>query len=195
MEQPSESPASAARAEKPVLLAEDNTAEDNTAEDNTAEDNTAEDNTAEDNTAEDNAAGATALAREISKWMDGRFIDPILGFLLPGVGDVLSSGVGLVTVYAAIQERIPKVVIARMLLNLALDSILGSIPLLGNVIDFFYRAHRRNLELLEERRVSKKSTPGDWIILIGAAFAFLLSIVVPLYAGYLAVQWIVRTLF
>jgi hypothetical protein len=67
------------------------------------------------------------------------------------------------------------VVIARMLLNLAGDALLGFIPLVGDVFDFGFKANQRNLDLLENRVEAHggRATPKDWFILIGAVLAFL----------------------
>jgi uncharacterized protein DUF4112 len=86
------------------------------------------------------------LAERLSYWMDRRYVDPILGLVLPGAGDAIGAGIGLLGIYAAYKLRAHPIVIARMLLNLAIDSLLGSIPVLGVVIDFVFRANTRNLD-------------------------------------------------
>src|SRR5690242_827804 len=58
------------------------------------------------------------LAERIAYWMDRRYIDPVLGFLLPGAGDAIGAGIGLLGVYAAFRMRAHPVVIARMLVHL-----------------------------------------------------------------------------
>lgn len=81
---------------------------------------------------------------------DIRFgIDPIIG-LIPGIGDWLGGAVSLYfLVYAAILEaRVP--VLLRMLLNILLDVVIGTIPLLGDVFDVSWKANLRNAELLED---------------------------------------------
>lgn len=125
--------------------------------------------------------GPLEVAEKLAYWMDRRYVDPILGFLLPGAGDVIGAGLGLWGVYAAVRLRAHPLVIARMLINLAVDSVLGSIPLLGAVIDFFYRAHSRNLALLRARDV-RAPRPSDYLVVSGAALLFLLALSVPLLA-------------
>ena len=76
-------------------------------------------------------------------------LDPILG-LVPGIGDfvalVLSGGI---LVMAARYGASRKLLIL-MALNALLDAIIGSIPIIGQVIDFFFKANKRNVRLLEK---------------------------------------------
>jgi hypothetical protein len=94
---------------------------------------------------------ALRAADWLARWMDGRFVDPLIGFLLPGVGDLLSSALGLYPVVLAWRRRAPKALLARMILNLAADAAGGSIPIIGDVWDFVFRAHARNHALLRAR--------------------------------------------
>src|SRR6187397_1008658 len=94
---------------------------------------------------------ALEAAETLARWLDRRFVDPVLGLLLPGVGDLLSSALGLYPVFLAWQRGAPKSLLARMLLNLAADAAGGAIPVLGDVWDFLFRAHARNLALLRAR--------------------------------------------
>src|SRR5262245_65529958 len=94
---------------------------------------------------------ALEAASTLARWLDQRFLDPLLGLLLPGVGDLLGAALGLYPVLLAWQRRAPKTLLARMLLNLAADAAGGAIPVLGDVWDFLFRAHARNLDLLRAR--------------------------------------------
>ena len=84
--------------------------------------------------------GAIEAATTLAHWLDHRFVDPLLGLLLPGVGDLLGAALGLYPVLLAWQRRAPKVLLARMILNLAADAAGGAIPVLGG--DFLPRARR-----------------------------------------------------
>lgn len=119
--------------------------------------------------------------RRLAELMDRRFLDPILGLLLPGLGDTLGSLIGLYGVVVAWRARVHPVVLSRMLLNLGVDALLGAFPVLGVVFDFFYRAHLRNYQLLFERAPSGDPTAKDYWIVFGAlALLFFFSVVVPL---------------
>ena len=125
------------------------------------------------------AAREMELLERIAYWMDRRYVDPLLALLLPGVGDVLGAMVGLLTVAVAVRMRAHPALIARMLIHLAADALLGSIPLVGPGIDFFYRAHTKNLELLRQRDVWTART-SDWLVVSGAGVLFLIALSVPI---------------
>jgi hypothetical protein len=132
-----------------------------------------------------------ALAERLAYWMDRRYVDPILGLLLPGAGDAIGAGIGLLGVFAAFRMGAHPVIIARMLINLAADSLLGAIPILGAIADFFYKAHSRNLALLRERDL-RRPRPSDWLIVAAAATLFVGALLLPIVLiGWLA-AWLLR---
>ncbi|MDB4981135.1 MAG: hypothetical protein JWM82_1887 [Myxococcales bacterium] len=125
---------------------------------------------------------ALAAAVVLARWLDGRFLDPVLGLVLPGVGDLLSSALGVYPVLLAWRRRAPKALLARMLLNLAVDALGGSIPLIGDIWDFFFRAHTRNLALLQARAdgAQIQARRSDTLVLVGAAAACVAALAVPI---------------
>ena len=120
-------------------------------------------------------------------------LDPILGLLLPELGDALTATVSLTLLGVAFRERVPKLVLGRMLVNIALDALLGAIPLLGDVFDFAFRANDRNLALIERHRgdPSLPATLGDRLVVFGAGLVALLLLAVPLVLGALLLRWLV----
>ena len=113
--------------------------------------------------------------RAAARILDHYLLDPILGLVIPGGGDVLGSLLGVYTVVIAARRKVSPVVIARMLMNLAVDAIVGFIPLLGDLFDFGFKENQRNVALLTERvETGGRATRRDWAIVIGAALAYLL---------------------
>jgi hypothetical protein len=120
-------------------------------------------------------------ARQLARWTDRRFLDPLLGFVLPGAGDVVGGAVGLWIVGVAVKKKLPPVVVARMLLNLALDSVVGLVPVAGDLFDIVHRANSKNLALLEDRSaVPARRRGGDWLVVLGAAAVFVAALAVPI---------------
>jgi len=105
---------------------------------------------------------ALVAAETLARWMDDRFLDPLLGLVLPGVGDLLGSLLGLYPVLLADRRRAPKALLARMLLNLAADAAGGAIPIIGDIWDFMFKANARNLDLLRARSAADRQVRGHW---------------------------------
>jgi hypothetical protein len=121
--------------------------------------------------------------RQLVRLMDGAFVvpgtgiklglDPIIGFFLPGLGDVLTAIPALLLLTLAVQRGVPTVIVLRMLLNIATDALLGAIPILGDVFDVVYRANEKNLALLEAHAGAMRSPrPADYAI-VALAIALL----------------------
>jgi hypothetical protein len=90
-------------------------------------------------------------AAVFTRWADRRLLDPLLGVFLPGFGDIAGSIAGLYLVALAAKRNAPRGLLARMVVNLALDCVVGALPIVGDVADIFFRANQRNLRLLRQR--------------------------------------------
>jgi hypothetical protein len=121
-----------------------------------------------------------AMAERLARWTDGAMLDPIAGFFIPGLGDVLGAAVGLYVVKVAVQKKLPAVVIARMLVNLGIDTGIGMIPLAGDLFDFAFKANRKNVDLLRARHAGGRSRPADWLMVGGAGLLLVAALAAPI---------------
>jgi len=119
--------------------------------------------------------------RTITRVLDHYLVDPLLGLVLPGVGDLIGSVLGLYLVAVAVRRRTSPVVIARMLLNLAIDAGMGLVPIAGDIADFAFKANERNLALLTDRSPGGRATARDWLVVGGAALLFIAVISLAIY--------------
>jgi hypothetical protein len=97
--------------------------------------------------------------RFLARIMDEQFIvpgtnvrfgwDSILG-LFPGLGDAITSAISLLIVHHAWQTGASRIVLARMLANIGVDFLIGAVPLVGDALDFAWKANRKNARLLEQ---------------------------------------------
>lgn len=134
-------------------------------------------------------------ARTVAKVLDNYLVDPLVGLLLPGVGDIATSMAGLYTVGLALSRRLSPVIIARMLLNLALDAILGAVPLIGDLFDLAHRANTKNVALLEQRAgMGGRATARDWAMVVGAFAVFVAAVGGAIYVGYRVVSAVANAL-
>ena len=110
-------------------------------------------------------------------------IDALIGFV-PVVGDLVSGSIGLYIVWRGSRLGLPRVVIARMLANSAIDFAVGAIPFVGDAFDLWFKANTRNLALMRRHlERPNASTTDEWLGLFG--FAALLIIVVVLLGWFL----------
>lgn len=75
-------------------------------------------------------------------------LDGLLG-LIPGVGDLIGSGLSSLILFKAYKQNVPKVVLARMMLNIVIDTLVGAIPVVGDLFDFIWKANVMNSKLLD----------------------------------------------
>ena len=94
-------------------------------------------------------------------------LDPIIG-LVPVVGDVISAVAGGWIILEAARFGIPRIVVARMVVNLVVDLAIGAIPFLGDVFDFFSRSNSANLALFRRHALdANASTRGQQAFFVG----------------------------
>ncbi|WP_284380986.1 DUF4112 domain-containing protein [Litoribrevibacter albus] len=82
-------------------------------------------------------------------------LDFLIG-LVPVVGDVLTGLLSLWLIKESLRYQLPKRIYIKMVLNVLLDVLVGSIPLLGDFFDLMFKANRRNLKLVIEHLESSK---------------------------------------
>lgn len=113
----------------------------------------------------------------VTKLMDNQFrlpgtnwrfgLDPILG-LFPVVGDLASFGVSAMLILTMARYGASGKMVTLMLFNVALDALFGSIPILGNIFDFAFKANERNVRMLRAHYEEGKYQGSGKNIIIGA---------------------------
>lgn len=76
-------------------------------------------------------------------------IDPLIG-LIPGAGDIVGTALSAYIVVEAARLGIPKAILGRMVRNIVIESVFGSVPIIGDMFDFAWKANMKNVDLLEE---------------------------------------------
>jgi hypothetical protein len=106
---------------------------------------------------------------------DIRFgLDSIIG-LIPGLGDVSGAVLSGYIVLASARLGVPPSVVSRMILNVLVDTAIGTVPVIGDVFDVAWRANIRNADLLEKHAASPAATTrSSRAIIIGAVVALIL---------------------
>src|ERR1700733_3082919 len=118
-------------------------------------------------------------------------LDGIMG-VVPGIGDILGGIASCIIIIAAWMRGVSYVTVTRMVANVAIEVVVGSIPILGDMFDIAWRANRRNYALLvgsvDEPR---KHTIQSWFFLGGLCIILMALVLLPL----LLLTWVFDGLF
>ena len=94
-------------------------------------------------------------------------INPIIGFI-PIVGDQIDAVISTSVLFRSVKHHLPKIVLARMGLNVLLNAFFQGIPVVGDSITFIFKANQRNYQLLQKYAgQGKPPTRADWIFVFG----------------------------
>ena len=117
-------------------------------------------------------------------------LDPLIG-LIPGIGDVITGLASFLIIFAGWQRGLPRVTILRMTTNVAIDTLLGSVPVLGDVFDAAWKSNRMNLKLLQRpatENARRKNTLIDGLFLGALALALLVLAACPFVVIWLLLR-------
>jgi hypothetical protein len=135
----------------------------------------------------------------IAKLMDAQFsipgtnfrfgLDGIIG-LIPGAGDLSTFAVSgyLLTIMA--RNGASGFVLARMVLNVLIDAIIGMIPILGDIFDLAFKANMRNLKLMKEHYVEGRHRGGAWKIVVPVLLVLFLIVAAIVWGTYKLLAWL-----
>jgi hypothetical protein len=94
-------------------------------------------------------------------------LDPLLG-LIPGIGDAIANLLGTIILGLATRLQVPRIVLARMSLNLLINGTVGAVPIVGDLFSVWFRSHARNAVLLREAAMDpERETRRDWFYVAG----------------------------
>ncbi|HVW77162.1 MAG TPA: DUF4112 domain-containing protein [Alloacidobacterium sp.] len=117
-------------------------------------------------------------------------LDGIIG-LVPWAGDVLAGLASCILIVAAWFRGVPYVTLARMVVNLGIDVVVGSIPLVGDAFDIAWKANRRNYALMTRHlRQPHKHTWKDWIFLLLLGMCMAAIFMIPLILLIWFAEWL-----
>ncbi|MFP4119908.1 DUF4112 domain-containing protein [Coleofasciculus sp.] len=105
-------------------------------------------------------------------------LDPVLG-LLPGAGDFLGTAFSAYIVLEAARIGIPRSLLGQMVINILLDTVIGSVPVVGDIADATWKANAKNIELLEtywDSPQPEKQT--DWFFLVWLLLGLLIAVTI-----------------
>jgi hypothetical protein len=121
-------------------------------------------------------------------------IDPLLG-LIPGAGDAAGGLLAMTPMFMASRLGAPNSVLIRMAVNIAVDALLGAVPLLGDLFDAGWKANSRNVDLLERFVDSPRVVQrGSRLLLVLLTVLLALLIFGTILSVVFLIRWIVGML-
>jgi len=123
--------------------------------------------------------------------LDDLFRVPILGWrfgldalvgLIPGIGDTGTALASFYILVSAVRHGVPKITLLRMGMNIGFDYLLGSLPVVGDVADVFWKSNQKNIALLRKRATisaeeARAGRLSDWIF-VGGIIAVLIALLI-----------------
>ena len=113
----------------------------------------------------------------IGPWKIG--LDGLVG-LIPGIGDMAGAAVSAVIILGAAQRGIERSAVVRMVINVAIDAFVGSLPLFGDIFDFAYKSNMRNIQIYREALRGERRAIKDWAFIVLVALVLLVIFLLPL---------------
>ena len=135
----------------------------------------------------------------IAKLMDAQFtvpgtnfrfgLDGIIG-LIPGAGDISTFAVSAYLLAIMARNGASGYVMARMVLNVVIDAVVGMIPIVGDLFDIVFKANMRNLKLMKEHYVEGRHKGGAWKILVPVLVLLLIVVGGIIWGSYTLFAWL-----
>jgi hypothetical protein len=106
-------------------------------------------------------------------------LDALIG-LIPGIGDTGTALASFYILASAVRHGVPKITLLRMGLNIGFDYLLGSLPVVGDVADVFWKSNQKNIALLRKRATvsaeeARAGRISDWIV-VGGIIVLLIAL-------------------
>jgi hypothetical protein len=135
----------------------------------------------------------------ISKWMDSAFkipgtnfrfgLDGILG-LIPGAGDLSTLAVSGYLIVLMARNGASGYVLARMVLNVGIDALIGAIPFIGDLFDFVFKANQANMNLMRKYYQEGRYRGSAWKVIIPVLILLIAIVAGAVYLMYKLLAWI-----
>lgn len=117
-------------------------------------------------------------------------VDPLLN-LIPGAGSFTGLIVSAALVLTMARHGASGKIVVLMAINVFLDATIGSIPVIGQIFDFFYKANKKNIRLLREHYYEGKHTGSGKNILLLVGVVLTLLLILFLFIAFQLIEWVI----
>ncbi|WP_207535482.1 DUF4112 domain-containing protein [Desertivirga arenae] len=116
-------------------------------------------------------------------------LDPILN-LIPFAGDMSGLLISAALVLTLAKNGASSKIVTLMVLNIVLDATIGGIPIIGQIFDFFFKANKRNIRLLNEHYVEGKHQGSGKGVLLGVGLVLVMIFILMVYLIWQLTAWV-----
>ena len=137
----------------------------------------------------------------LSRLMDAQFrvpgtqfrfgLDALIG-LIPGAGDLSTFAVSGYMLIIMAQNGASGYVLSRMVVNILIDAIVGSIPILGDLFDMVFKANMRNMRLMQQYYKEGRHRGSAWRVIIPVLLIVLLIIIGLIWLMYRLIAYFIN---
>lgn len=133
--------------------------------------------------------------------MDSRFripgtnirfgLDALIG-LIPGAGEFATFLVSGYIILQLAQNGASGFVLARMILNVVIDSVVGAIPVVGDIFDIYFKANQRNMTLMRQHYMEGRHQGSAWKVIVPVMIMLLVFMAALVYVSYKLISWLTK---
>ncbi len=137
--------------------------------------------------------------KQVATLMDAKFripgteirfgLDALIG-LIPGAGDLTGFGISGYMIWVMAHNGASGFVMARMILNVLIDTLFGSIPILGDLFDVAFKSNLRNMRLMEQHYKDGRHNGSAWKVIIPVLLMLFLAIAGIVVLIYWLISWV-----
>lgn len=121
-------------------------------------------------------------------------LDPILG-LIPGGGDLISSVFAGYVVFKAAQMGVPQETLVKMATNIVFDTVAGTVPVAGDLLDVAWKANVKNIELLDAHLGSpEQGKKADWLFVAALLLGLMLIVGGVIFLSVMLFGWLFQVI-
>lgn len=140
---------------------------------------------------------------QLAFYLDGLFrvpgttwrfgLDGLIG-LVPNVGDTLTSIASFYILFAAVRYGVPKITLLRMAMNIGIDYVIGSIPVVGDAFDFVWKSNQMNMNLIRERASGRgEGKTSDYVFVFALIGLLIVVLLGSILVSAFIIWWVITS--
>jgi hypothetical protein len=140
---------------------------------------------------------------QLAFYLDGLFkvpgtgwrfgLDGLIG-LIPNVGDTLTTVASFYILFAGVRYGVPKITLLRMAMNIGVDYLFGSIPVIGDAFDFVWKSNQMNMNLIRASATGRgEGKPSDYLFVFGLFAVLIALLLASIFVSVFIIWWVLTS--